>query len=188
VDADAPTAPPPSEPAQGHRRRRRAKGGGLKLGDNLSSMQSTLEAKKRELKAQAQEEPKTYEINPEIEIDFTHFCQELEECARQQEAANRINLASILRNGESELYHNRWTFNVQDDLQKNIVEREGDILPYLRKKLNVPELFVEFKVTPDEDQKQENIPYTDDQKLREMGKTNPVLSKLQEIFKTRIIY
>lgn len=152
-------------------------------------MASVLEAKKAELKEQnAQDENRVYTVNPEVHIADERFQKALMSYADELEANNRMNLASILREGETELYHNQWTFTLKDDLHKDLIVREAGLVPYLRKQLETPDLFVEFRVSENLDQKELERPYTDDQKLREMSKKNPSLEKLQEIFKTRIIY
>jgi hypothetical protein len=61
-------------------------------------------------------------------------------------------------------------------------------VPFLRTEIQLPELFIELKVDDTQKDPQHDIPYTDEEKLREMGKKNQVLVRFQEIFKARIIY
>lgn len=152
-------------------------------------MQSHLDVKKAERREQmAQDEPRVYSLDAQLHIDEQIFQQALMSYADRIEAENRMNVASILREGKTELHHNRWTFTVQGELQENLMMRETELVPFLREYIQLPELFVELKVAKEQIAQQDQIPYTDEEKLREMGKKNPVLAKFQEIFKTRIIY
>ncbi len=152
-------------------------------------MHNVLEAKKAELKEKnGQDETRVYEVNPAIHIEQEKFQANLMEFAKRLEAENKMNLASILKDGRTTLHHNRWTFALQDDLHKNMIEREDSLVPFMREALHTPELFVEFVVEVDPEKAKKELPYTDDAKLKEMGKINPNLEDLQKIFKTRIIY
>lgn len=152
-------------------------------------MKSVLDAKKAELKEKsAKDENRTFDLNPAVEIPKETFEKSLEAFAKQLENNNKMNLASIIRNGRSELEHNRWTYIVKDELYRDLVSREDGLLPFLRENLEVPDLFVEYQIDSGGTDNEQSMPYTDDQKLREMAKENPALDKLQEIFKTRIIY
>ncbi|MEM9987745.1 MAG: hypothetical protein AAF804_21860, partial [Bacteroidota bacterium] len=172
------TSPPQTNPP---RRKRRNREGGLKLGDNLESMQNVLEAKKAELKEKnGAEETRVYVINSTIQIEKEKFQAALAEFAKSLEAENKMNLASILKDGRTTLHHNRWTFALQDDLHKNMIEREDSLVPFMREALNTPELFVEFVVEIDPERAEKALPYTDDEKLKEMGKINPSLEEFQK--------
>jgi hypothetical protein len=152
-------------------------------------MQSVIEQKKNELKEQSgPEEHRVYEINPNLSIDQAQFSQALHAYAQRLEQENRMNVAAILKEGRSEFEHNKWVFTVHGDLQQNLIAREGALVPFLRETLQLPELFIELKVDEAQIAQQDQIPYTDEEKLREMGKRNPTLVKFQEIFKARIIY
>jgi len=152
-------------------------------------MQSVIEQKKNELKEKSgPEEHRVYEINPALSIDPDKFAVALQRYAQRLEAENRMNVAAILKEGRSEFEHNKWIFTVQGDLQQNLLGREGELVPFLREALQMPELFIELKVDEAQVAQQDRIPYTDEEKLREMGKRNHTLVKFQEIFKARIIY
>lgn len=191
--ADQSAALPPAQEtgplATEGRRRRRARNSGLKLADDLTGMSSVLEEKKTELKKQSeQEEQRIYEVNPALSVDQAAFAQALQGYAERLEQDNRMNVAAILKDGRSEFEHNKWIFTVQGDLQQNLIARESELVPFLREAIQLPELFIELKVDDSQITPQDQIPYTDEEKLREMGKQNPTLMKFQEIFKARIIY
>ena len=152
-------------------------------------MQSVIEQKKHELKEKSgPEEHRVYEINPALSIDADRFVTALHQYAHRLEAENRMNVAAILKEGRSDFEHNKWIFTVQGDLQQNLIGRESELVPFLREALQTPELFIELKVDETQTAQQDQIPYTDEEKLREMGKRNRTLVKFQEIFKARIIY
>ena len=100
-----------------------------------------------------------------------------------------MNLASAIREGKNELHHNRWSLAVANELLMGFVERErGFLLPAMRSRLGVAELFLELSVDISLAESKTGLPYTDEQKLQVMLEENPAIRKLQEIFKARIIY
>jgi len=181
-------SPPQPVNREGRRQRRRSKSG-LKLGDSLSSMTAVIEEKKAELKElQGPEETRVYEKDASIHIDEKELTQALESYAKILEGQNKMNLASIIREGTSELEHNYWSFKVDSELQRDMLAREPEMLSFLREQLQQPELFGDIVVDTKNSDSQKHTPYTDEEKLREMAQNNPNLASLQEIFKTRIIY
>ena len=136
----------------------------------------------------ATDEVLTFAINPAVTVDPEAFQTQLLRLAAQFKADNRIQLASILENGHSSFQHNQWTFSVENDLMRSFLEREQEILPFLRQQLRIPDLFWEIQVDAQYVNPQDKIPYTNEEKLKEMARKNPNLGQLQEIFKTRIIY
>lgn len=99
-----------------------------------------------------------------------------------------MNLASAIREGKNQLHHNQWTLEVANDVLLQIVRRETGLLPRMRAKLGVNELFMELRVDPSLVSQATDRPYTEEQKLKVMTDENEALKRLQEIFKTRIIY
>ena len=100
-----------------------------------------------------------------------------------------MNLASCLQEGKTLLTHNHWTLTLENGLLKGMLDREKEgILLFLRQELQVPELYLTIKVDERSQNTKASKPYTNEEKLKEMVQKNPSLKKLQEIFKTRIIY
>lgn len=162
----------------------------IPLANSFQSMNQQIRQKiAEESESQIQkDEPVNFEINPEVEIDPKQLQEVILTYSSQLKEQNRMNLSSILENGESTLEHNKWRFSVENDLLKGMLDREQDLLPYLREKLGVPDLFGEYYVDDSDQTKQSSIPYTNEEKLLEMGKKNLHLEQLQKIFNTRIIY
>ncbi|MDX2249808.1 MAG: hypothetical protein SF052_23695 [Bacteroidia bacterium] len=158
--------------------------------DNFSAMKTNalekLQAEKE--KKSIQEENFSYSVNPNIEIDLVKFEQVLQTYTEILKKANRMNLASALLNGRAVFEHNKLIFSLENELLKQMVEKETDLLPYLRQNLNVAEIFWELKVDESLTPVRSHTPYTNEEKLSEMTKKNPNLKRLQEIFRTRIIY
>ncbi|MEZ4773120.1 MAG: hypothetical protein R3D00_08050 [Bacteroidia bacterium] len=139
-------------------------------------------------KKSGQEENFSYSINPNIDIDGKKFEQVLKNYIEILKKGNRMNLASALQNGKAVLTHNKLSFSLENELLKQMVEKETDLLPYLRTNLSVNEIFWELSVDESLSPARKEIPYTNEEKLSEMARKNPSLRKLQEIFRTRIIY
>ncbi len=184
-----PSAPvPPASTAKSSRRRPK-RTNNLKLGDDLSAMQADLEKKAAEAKARyAQDEQVTYSVNPAVQVDEGDFQTALSQYAERLKAINKMNLASILLNGKTTFTHNRWEFVVENELQLGMIEKEKALLPFLREQLKVVDLFLQLSYNEEAARQADMIPYTDDEKLKVMSDSNPALRRLQEIFKTRIIY
>lgn len=148
-------------------------------------------AEKAELKKQLlkqQEDNFVKEINPEIQIDQAAFDQHILDYVERLKSQNKMNLASAIINGKTILTHNQWTLKVENGIFKGLLEQEQEILPFLRENLGVPGLYLEIEVDETLLPKEEAIPYTEEGKLEAMNKKNPLVQKLQKIFKTRIIY
>lgn len=86
------------------------------------------------------------------------------------------------------LTHNQWKVKLSNDLQKSLLEKDQDLLPFLRSRLQVPNLYLEMEISAVYVDPKDSLPYTDEEKLEAMTKRNPVLKDLQKDFKTRIIY
>jgi len=179
-----------ADPAGQPPSRRRRRGTGPKLSGDFAIMRSHIEEKIAEEAANnpQQEEVQSYDINPAVNIDTQAFQEQLLAFAAQVKEQGRIQLASILENGHSTFEHNAWTFTVENDLMLSFLEKEQELLPFLRRGLGVADLFWKLRVDPKYVNPEDKIPYTNEDKLKEMARKNPSLGKLQEIFKTRIIY
>ncbi|MEL6254326.1 MAG: hypothetical protein AAFR87_20125 [Bacteroidota bacterium] len=170
---------------------KRKSNGSLKLGGNsFEAIQSQLK-EKAELKKQLsrqQEVDIAKEINPDIEIDFAAFESHLADYVEKLKSQNKMNLASAILNGKNTFTHNKWVLAVENHIFKGYIEQEQYLLPYLREKLNQSSIFIEVIVDESLLPQKEEIPYTEEGKLEAMNKKNPLVQKLQKIFKTRIIY
>ena len=153
-------------------------------------MQPVMEQKIQEdkLKNKNTEENFEYSVNSKIEIDRELFNQKLGLYIEKLKERNSMNLASALQNAEVHFNHNKLVLLLENEILKQLAEREMNLLPFLREQLNTPELFWELGVSEKPQSSGNAIPYTNEEKLTEMSKKNPNLTKLQEIFKTRIIY
>jgi hypothetical protein len=129
-----------------------------------------------------------FEVNPAITVNEDAFKQALKGYVERVKTSKRMNVASALENGRYEFEHNKFRFYTENEILKQMLERESDFLPYMRQTTGVSELFWELKIDESQKDNLKTIPYTNEEKLREMGNKNPSLKKLQEIFKTRIIY
>ena len=170
---------------------KRKSSGGFKLGGNSFDAIKQQLTEKTELQKQLlkdQQDDFTKEVNPEIEIDQVAFETQLNIYIERLKSQNKMNLASAFLNGKSSFVHNQWNLSVENGIFKDMIDAEQDILPFLRDTLAQPTLFLEVEVDEALIPKQEEIPYTEEGKLEAMNKKNPLVQKLQKIFKTRIIY
>ena len=165
----------------------RKKRGGSVFG-SLEAVAAAKEQKKLETTDEKEEENQSYEINPSVQIDHDQFLRILQQYSERLKSENRMNLASALDNGQTELEHNRWRLVVSNQLSFNVLEKEKTLLPYLREELGIKDLFLELVVDENQKQKEPEIPYTPEGKLKAMAAENPALQRFQEIFRTRIIY
>lgn len=181
---------PATVPLVSKTRSKRKRSTSIPLANSFQSMNQQIRQKIAEEseKQTDKDEPVSFDINPQVEVDPERLQSILLEYSAQLKEQNKMNLASILENGTTTLEHNKWRFSVENDLLKGMLEREQDLLPYLREKLQVPDLFGEYFVDESNGQNQTNIPYTNEEKLLEMSKENPQLEQFQKIFNTRIIY
>ncbi|MDP5169847.1 MAG: hypothetical protein NWR72_06355 [Bacteroidia bacterium] len=169
--------------------RKKPKASGLRVGDNLSAFAQIVEELKPEQDDnKAEEEQVSYSLNEAIHIPKEKFDKALAGLIEQLQGENKMNLASAIKEGKTELLHNRWSLAVANEVLFQIVEREKDLLPYLRDQLEVSELFLALTVDSSGANDTSARPYTEEQKLKVMTEENPALKRLQEIFKTRIIY
>ncbi len=186
--AEAPTQPPAS-PTPKVVRRKKSASSGLKIADDLSGFEQIVAEKKAEAPEVIQEEEQVeYHVNPNIQISRASFDKALEVLLASMQQEGKMNLASAIREGKTTINHNQWTLEVANEVLMQIVEREKSILPFMREKLAVNELFMELKVDGSLLENASGEPYTEEQKLKVMTDENPALKQLQKIFKTRIIY
>ncbi|MCI4668908.1 MAG: hypothetical protein MRZ79_12295 [Bacteroidia bacterium] len=143
-------------------------------------------------KAKAEKEKKdeliVYEINPNSQVDQTLFSKAIEDYCVGLKSQNKMNLVSILTKGKSNFVNNEWNFVVENDIEMGWLEKEKELLPFLRKATGTKDLYLKCKVEETYKNARDKIPYTDEDKLTAMGEKNPGLKELQRIFKTRIVY
>ncbi|MEL7342317.1 MAG: hypothetical protein AAGM67_17675, partial [Bacteroidota bacterium] len=167
----------------------RVKGTGLKGLGNLGSIQKAIEKRKAEQPVEAvEEEPQVYDINPSVTLAQEQFISILQQYIEYLKGSGKMNFASALEHGETRLEHNCWHYSVSNELSRQVIEKEKALLPYLRQQTGVKDLFLKLVVDEKVKRPEESIPYSPEEKLKVMGEKNPALNKLQEIFKTRIIY
>lgn len=130
---------------------------------------------------------KSYSIQKEIYISQEVFMEAFSSYLDILKMQNKHNLANILETSQHAFTHNCWELTVPEGFV-NLVEKDQEMLPFLRENVRQPQLFVEIKqgatfINPN-DQK----PYSEEDKLKAMSVKNPALLELQKKFKTRIIY
>lgn len=186
--APAPEADKPAAPLITRSRRKAAS---PKLGNSLTAFTQEVLPELVEQDAQSKKDegqPQTFAINSQVNIDETTFQKHLGAYAERLKATDKILLASLLEKGLSVLEHNCWHFMVDSEMGRNMLEREKELLPFMRDKLGVRDLYWELKVDESFVDPKDQIPYSNEEKLKAMGEKNPVLQKMQKIFTTRIIY
>ena len=179
-----------AESAKKEERKRKKRRASFALGNNLDAMEASLNQKIAESQQgkEEEEEEKVFEINPDITINKELFDQALLEFTEKLKNQHKMNLVSAIQNGRTELKHNQWRFFVENEVCVKILRQERDLLPFLREKTQVLTLFLDLQVDPNYTNPRDLIPYTQEEKLQELAKRNESIKKLQEIFKTRIIY
>ncbi|RMG23985.1 MAG: hypothetical protein D6730_13390 [Bacteroidetes bacterium] len=184
-------APPRSPAAPPAARPKRYKKPEFQIPGNLNEAQQRYQ-QVRQVQQQAGEEAEntnSYQLNPAVELDKQQFEAALNTYIEQLKASNKMNLASGLQASKSSFRHNEWTLSLGSEIFKNMLEREREnLLLFLREKLQIPDLYVRLQIDESLQQSREHKPYTQEEKLKEMARKNPSVKKLQEIFKTRIIY
>ena len=156
---------------------------------DFSAMQKNyLQKKSLETTVEEQEVVQEYSVNPKINIDNEAFKKSIATYVAKLKKEDKYSLASTLEHGNHQFDHNKWICLVENSIELQLLEKEKDILPFLRESLGVQELFLELGMDPTLPQKQTPKAYTQEEKLQEMIKKNPSLKELQKIFKTRIIY
>jgi hypothetical protein len=162
----------------------------MPVGNSLDAIQAQLRRAREQAGAAAPppEEVRTYTVNPAVHIDPEALKTALDAYIARQKERHNMTLATALEDGSSGLHHNRWRLAVDNELSIQKVDQDKELLPYLRQQLGVPDLYLELGIRPPEEARRAAVPYTNEAKLAEMSQKNPALRKLQEIFKTRIIY
>lgn len=163
---------------------------GKRLGKlaNLSSLKEAVQEENKNRKDTGDsEQKKTYTIQKDIHISEVAFSEHLNKYFDILKMQNKHNLANILEASSHKFTHNCWHLTVPEGL-KLPVEKDQEMLPYLREKLHQPNLFVEIIEGAPYVNPNDQRPYTEEEKLNEMSVKNPALLELQKKFKTRIIY
>jgi len=153
---------------------------------NLSKLKEAVKIENQSKKEEVKEEKKEYSILTDIHIDLDAFQAAMDAYLARLKQANKHNLVSILESSKHTFTHNCWHLTVPEFA--GLEERDQEMLPFLRERLNQPNLYVELKVGAAFVNPNDTRPYTEEEKLKEMGLKNPALLELQKKFKTRIIY
>lgn len=173
-------------------RKKKLKGPEFRISHDLQKMEAIVREEADKNKGNKEnsqdEEIVVYEINKEVNIKKDDFDKYLKEVVEKLKAQDKYTLASVLLEAKHSLNHNCWNCTVGDDLQLQLVQRETEIIPHFREKLGVKDFFIEVKVDSNLQKSVKYEPYTQEDKLKVLTKQNPALKKLQELFKTRIIY
>lgn len=136
----------------------------------------------------SQETNGRFELDEQINIPEKTFHEAIQAFILHASTSKRMNIVAALQQVSHELNHNRWICKVGNEVQQDIIEKEDELLPFLRAKLNIPTLFRELQIEHIPQEKSPSVPYTQEEKLKVMAEQNPSLAKLQKLFSTRIIY
>ncbi|MFK7971717.1 MAG: hypothetical protein AB8F95_15225, partial [Bacteroidia bacterium] len=156
---------------------------------NLDLIKS--QAKEAALIANSQDssaKEKIYEVDHSITIPESNFKHALDSYVSVLLTSGKTILATALQNPQFTLTANKWTLTLTNQLLPDLVQRETKLLPYLREKLQVPNLFLEVVIDESYVNPQDSKPYTDEEKLSAMKQKNPTVDDLLIAFKTRIAY
>ena len=99
-----------------------------------------------------------------------------------------MNQAMALTEAAHKLKGNAWYCTVNNDLSEKLISHDKELLPFMRRQLDTPELFVEISISESVPDQHPQNPYTPEEKLKAMAEKNPTLKKLMELFNARIIY
>lgn len=162
----------------------------LRLGQDLQAIKKVVSQDKDAIQAKPKDEPttKTPVKNDAIYIDSSEFHRYIQSLIEVLEQSNNILLATVLQDGRHEIDHNEWVCCVDNDIQKDLILSSQEILPYLREKTGEPNLFMTLSVLPANDPNRQDLPYTQEEKLRAISLDHPAVAKLQKLFNTRIIF
>ncbi len=161
----------------------------FKLSNSIHEIGEAELAHTTEAKQDQLEKDIDYSLNPAVQIDKSLFDTAIAEFAETAKKSNKMNLISAFQNPDYTLHHNHWTLKVENNIIFNVVEREKEsLLPFMRNRLKVPDLFMDMEIESSHARADEAMPYTEEEKLNVMTSKNDSLKRLQEIFKTRIIY
>ena len=129
-----------------------------------------------------------YELDHSIQISEEKFSQALEFYVKKLHEAGKTILTAALQSPKYTLTANKWELSVTNQLLPDLLQRETELLPYLRTTLGVSNLFMEVLVDESYENPHDARPYTDEEKLAAMAKKNPSVESLMSTFKTRIAY
>ncbi|MEZ4685835.1 MAG: hypothetical protein R3B47_07145 [Bacteroidia bacterium] len=165
--------------------------GGGSLGKLADLSRIKLQAREAAMQA-AEEEAgsaeRVYEIDESVYIDPELFKQHLDIYIEGLIKNGKTILATALQNPKYQLTFNKWNLVVANSLLPDLIQRETELLPYLRINLKVPNLYLEVTVDESYVNPQDARPYTDEEKLAAMAEKNPIINDLIAKFKTRIAY
>ena len=119
--------------------------------------------------------------DPQIQLDQEAFLTQLHAYVRHLQTQNRMNQAVALTEAVHELDANKWCCAVHSDLQEKLISQDKDLLPFLRTKLEIPQLFLELSIAEASPTESSAKPYTPEEKLKAMAEKNPHLEKIDGI-------
>jgi len=181
---------PNGKPLPSPKSSRRSSTPEFKLSDDLSGFAELVNKSKTAEPSKVQEAatPLTPELNEAIHIDQAQFQQALEAYGDELRGRNKMNLAAALSQSQHILTHNKWCCLANNELERDLIEQDKDLLAFLRNILACNELFLELSLSETPQSTDIEIPYSPEEKLKAMTQINPALKKLQKLFNARIIY
>jgi hypothetical protein len=122
-----------------------------------------------------------------ITVDIERLRQAMKDIAILVRTNNAI-AGNALELGHYSVQNNRCFITVADEISAEFIQKDKQrIVEELRSRLREPAIVVEVITDSTLVVKVANVPYTLEEKIRVMQEKNPVLLKLQEQFKTRIV-
>ncbi|MCB9230277.1 MAG: hypothetical protein H6581_01320 [Bacteroidia bacterium] len=123
-----------------------------------------------------------------VNIDPALFAQAYDELVAQFRDEQRTSLVSILGKNKFSLDHNRFVVIVHNEVSKKQLERERDMILFLRQKTGVPNLIMEIEIREIEANALDKLPYTNEERLKIMEEKNPKLKAFMQRFSTQMKY
>lgn len=126
---------------------------------------------------------------PPPEISPAQLSAALEALKTQLKDLGKLNIAAILDHARHELAGNVWQVTVNSSIHKGFLDKDESLTTLIRAALSAPSLYLSVQVEETVIlSAEDSLPYTEEDKLSEMKKRNPVLEALQDTFNARILY
>lgn len=155
---------------------------------NLDKVKASAQEAAKNKQDDAHNKETDYTLDERVVVDSHLFEEALAEYVDKLKDANKTILAVALQKPRYFFNYNMLRLTLTNQLLPDLIAREQELLPFLRKKLQVPNLFLEIEIDASYVDPQDEKPYTDEEKLVAMRKKNPAIEALQAAFKTRIVY
>lgn len=163
---------------------------GNKATSSLDALRASMQAAKRNTVPEtvAQQSGSSEEAPPP-DISPAQLSAALEALKSQLKEGGKLNIAAILDHARHELAGNVWQVRVNSSIHKGFLDKDESLTALIRAALSAPSLYLSVQVEETIIlSAEDSLPYTEEDKLSEMKKRNPVLEALQDTFNARILY